>query len=124
VALSQRHLIVFIAHVQYDVLHAISVMLATSLFGHEKASLQRIKQATNILMSSRYNMMSDIYRLLFAEPCQGIDGIGLDARYHISDRRIEEALIAARQEVANRTVVNATDYKAGRRVPFVFADGV
>ncbi|MGD9172328.1 MAG: hypothetical protein PVI97_20080, partial [Candidatus Thiodiazotropha sp.] len=61
VALTQRHLMVFIAHVQYDVLHAISVMLATSLFGHEKESMQQIKQATNMLMSSRYSMMSDIY---------------------------------------------------------------
>jgi hypothetical protein len=124
VMLTQRHLIVFIAHVQYDVLHAISVMLATSLFGHEKASLQQIKQATNMLMSSRYNMMSDIYRLLFSESCQDIDAIGLDARYHISDRRIEKALLAARQEVTDRTVVNASAYKASGRVPFVFADRV
>ena len=124
VKLTRYHLIVFIAHVQYDVLHAISVMLATSLFGHEKGSLQQIKQATNMLMSSRYNMMSDIYRLLFSEPCQDIDAIGLDARYHVSDRRIEKALIAARQGVTNRTVVNASDYKAEQRVPFVFAHGV
>jgi hypothetical protein len=124
VALTQRHLIVFIAHVQYDVLHAISVMLATSLFGHEKESLQQIKQATNMLMSSRYNMMSDIYRLLFSEPYLGIDAIGLDARYHISDRRIEKELIAARQDVTDRTVVNAADFKASLSVPFIFADSV
>jgi pyrroloquinoline quinone (PQQ) biosynthesis protein C len=122
VALTQYHLIVFIAHVQYDVLHAISVMLVSSLFSHERASLQQIKQATNMLMSSRYNMMSDIYRQLFAEPCKGIEGIELDARYHINDRRIEKALIAARQEVANSTVVDASDYKADQSVPFVFAD--
>jgi hypothetical protein len=124
VKLTRYHLTVFIAHVQYDVLHAISVMLVTSLFGHEKGALRQIKQATNMLMSSRYNMMSDIYRLLFSEPCRNIDTIGLDARYHISDRRIEKALIAARQEVSNRTVVNASDYKAEQRVPFVFAEGV
>jgi pyrroloquinoline quinone (PQQ) biosynthesis protein C len=124
VRLTRHHLIVFIAHVQYDVLHAISVMLATSLFGHEKEALQQIKQATNMLMSSRYNMMSDIYRRLFSESCRDIDTIGLDARYHISDRRIEKALIAARQEVTNRTVVNVSEYKAEQRVPFVFADGV
>jgi hypothetical protein len=122
VALTQRHLIVFIAHVQYDVLHAISVMLVTSLFGHEKDSTQQIKQATNMLMSSRYNMMSDIYRLLFNEPCRGVDAIGLDPRYHVNDRRIEQALLAARQEVADRTVLNASDFKASQGVPFVFAD--
>ncbi len=122
VALTQRHLMVFIAHVQYDVLHAISVMLATSLFGHEPGTLGRIKQATNMLMSSRYNMMSDIYRQLFEEPCADIDGIGLDLRYRITDRRIETALLAARQEVADSRVVNASDYKGSRRLPFVFVD--
>jgi pyrroloquinoline quinone (PQQ) biosynthesis protein C len=124
VALTQRHLIVFIAHVQYDVLHAISVMLATSLFGHEKQTLQQIKQATNMLMSSRYNMMSDIYRVLFDESCKDIDAIGLEPRFHIGDRRIQEALINARQEVADITVVRASDYKASQQVPFVFADSV
>lgn len=124
VPLTQRHLIVFIAHVQYDVLHAISVMLATSLFGHQQQTLQQIKQATNMLMSSRYNMMSDIYRLLFDEPCKDIDAIGLDPSYHIRDRRIEAALLTARQEVANSTVVGASDYKADQSVPFVFADTV
>ncbi|MES9969062.1 MAG: hypothetical protein ABW092_03450 [Candidatus Thiodiazotropha sp.] len=124
VPLTQRHLIVFIAHVQYDVLHAISVMLATSLFGHEKQTLQQIKQATNMLMSSRYNMMSDIYRFLFDEPCEDIHAIGLDPRYHISDRRIQTALLAARQDVANSTVVRASEYKADQSVPFVFADRV
>ncbi|MEJ2591097.1 MAG: hypothetical protein P8178_06820 [Candidatus Thiodiazotropha sp.] len=122
VPLTQRHLIVFIAHVQYDVLHAISVMLATSLFGHEENALHRIKQATNMLMSGRYNMMSGLYRLLFGESCGEITEIDLDPRYHITDRRIEAALLAARQSVADGTVVDAAAYKADRRVPFVFAE--
>ncbi len=122
VPLTRRHLWVFIAHVQYDVLHAISVMLATSLFGHEANTLHRIKQATNMLMSGRYNMMSALYTHLFDEPCSDITGIGLDARYHISDRRIEQALLAARQGVADATVVDAAAYKASRQVPFVFSD--
>ena len=121
VPLTQRHLIVFIAHVQYDVLHAISVMLATSLFGHEENALHRIKQATNMLMSGRYNMMSGLYRLLFGESCGEITEIDLDPRYHITDRRIEAALLAARQTVADGTVVDAAAYKADRRVPFVFS---
>jgi len=122
VALTQRHLIVFIAHVQYDVLHAISVMLATSLFGHEENALHRIKQATNMLMSGRYNMMSGLYRLLFGESCGEITEIDLDPRYHITDRRIEAALLAARQTVADGTVVDTAAYKADLRVPFVFAE--
>ena len=123
VALTQKHLVVFIAHVQYDVLHAISVMLATSLLGHEDDSVDQIKQATNTLMSSRYNMMSGLYRHLFEESCAGIDEIALEPRYRISDRRIEQALLAARREVADSTVVDGQGYKAGSRVPFVFADG-
>lgn len=122
VPLTQRHLIVFIAHVKYDVLHAISVMLATSLFGHEENAVHSIKQATNMLMSGRYNMMSGLYRLLFGESCGEITEIDLDPRYHITDRRIEAALLAARRTVADATVVDAAAYKASRRVPFVFSD--
>jgi hypothetical protein len=122
VALTRRHLIVFIAHVQYDVLHAISVMLATSLFGHEAEDMHRIKQATNMLMSGRYNMMSGLYEHLFDESCAGVDGIGLDARYRITDRRVEQALLQARQSVADATVVDAAAFKADNKVPFVFSD--
>jgi hypothetical protein len=122
VVLRQHHLIVFIAHVQYDVLHAISVMLATSLLGYEEGYVVEVKQATNILMSSRYNMMSGLYRRLFDEPCADIDQIDLKSQYTIRDRRIEEALLAARKEVADARVVDAHAYKADSRVPFVFAD--
>ncbi|MBW9257865.1 MAG: iron-containing redox enzyme family protein [Candidatus Thiodiazotropha sp. (ex. Lucinisca nassula)] len=121
VELTQHHLIVFIAHVQYDVLHAISVMLATSLLGHEAGYEEKIKQATNMLMSSRYNMMSGLYRHLFDEPCDNIDQIGLESRYRITDRRIEQALLAARQEVADASVSDAQAYKSDNQVPFVFA---
>ncbi|MCG7909814.1 MAG: iron-containing redox enzyme family protein [Candidatus Thiodiazotropha taylori] len=121
VELTQHHLIVFIAHVQYDVLHAISVMLATSLLGHEAGYEEKIKQATNMLMSSRYNMMSGLYRHLFDEPCDNIDQIGLESRYRITDRRIEQALLAARQEVADASVSDAQAYKSNDQVPFVFA---
>ncbi|MCG7922224.1 MAG: iron-containing redox enzyme family protein [Candidatus Thiodiazotropha lotti] len=121
VELTQHHLIVFIAHVQYDVLHAISVMLATSLLGHQAGYEEQIKQATNMLMSSRYNMMSGLYRHLFDEPCDNIDQIGLASRYQITDRRIEQALLAARQEVADASVTDARVYKSDDQVPFVFA---
>jgi len=121
VPLTRRHLLVFIAHVQYDVLHAISVMLATSLFGHEATALDRIKQATNMLMSGRYNMMSGLYRHIFDEHCDDITQIGLDPCYQISDRRIEAALLAARQVVAEERVVGAAAYKASLQVPFVFS---
>lgn len=121
VPLTQKQLIVFIAHVQYDVLHAISVMLITSFFNYENDALVQIKQATNTLMSSRYQMMSDLYRHVFDEDCPGIDGIGLAPEYHLKDRRIAEALIAARRQVAPERVVDGEAYRRSDDLPFVFS---
>jgi hypothetical protein len=122
VELTQKHLIVLIAHVQYDVLHAISVMLITSFFNHENDALTQIKQATNTLMSSRYGMMSDLYRNIFDEKCPNIDEIGLDPRYHLNDRRIADALIAARKKIAPERVVGGIEYQQSTHLPFVFSD--
>jgi hypothetical protein len=122
IPLNQQHLIVFIAHVQYDVLHAISVMLVTSFFNHDNDAVHRIKQATNTLMSSRYGMMSDIHRHIFEEACADIDGIGLDPRYHLNDRRIAHALAQARMQVADERVVGGIDALSKRNLPFVFSD--
>jgi hypothetical protein len=119
--LTRSHLQVFIAHVQYDVLHAISVMLVTSFFNHERDGVHRIKQATNTLMSSRYGMMTDIYRHIFDEPCAGIHDIGLAERYHLHDRRIADALIQARKEIAPERVVNGDAYRRSETLPFVFS---
>ena len=119
--LTQRHLIVFIAHVQYDVLHAISVMLVTSFFNHERDGVRQIKQATNTLMSARYGMMSDIYRHVFGEPCPGIHDIGLAEHYRLSDRRIADALIEARRQIAPERVVNGNEYRQSEKLPFVFS---
>jgi hypothetical protein len=122
VKLNQQHLIVFIAHVQYDVLHAISVMLATSLFNHQNDATSQIKQATNTLMSSRYGMMSDVYRHVFGGDCPGIDQIGLEQRYHLADRRIADALISARQKVAPERVYGGAEYQRSTSLPFVFSE--
>jgi hypothetical protein len=119
--LTQRHLIVFIAHVQYDVLHAISVMLVTSFFNHERDGVRQIKQATNTLMASRYGMMTDLYRHIFAEPCTDIHAIGLAECYRLQDRRIAEALIQARREVAPDRVVDGEAYRRSETLPFVFS---
>lgn len=48
-----------------------------------------------MLMSGRYNMMSGHYGHRFGEPCDGIAGIDLDPRYHITDRRIRIAAFAS-----------------------------
>ncbi len=122
VPLTQKHLIVLIAHVRYDVMHAISVMLITSFFNHENDALDQIKQATNTLMSSRYGMMSALYRHVFEEECPNIDEIGLDPRYHLQDWRIADALIEARSKVAPERVVGGEDYQRRTALPFVFSN--
>jgi hypothetical protein len=122
VELTQRHLIVLIAHVQYDVLHAISVMLVTSFFNYANDANNQIKQATNTLMSSRYDMMSDLYRHIFQEPCPGVGEIDLATHYHLQDRRIAVALIEARKQVAADRVIDGEEYRQSEYLPFVFSE--
>ncbi len=118
--LSADHLLVFIAHVKYDVLHAISVMLVTSFFARDEEAVARIKGATNTLMAGRYGMMTDLYREVFGEPCASLHELDLPAQYRLRDRRIEQALKAARARVAPATVVDFEGYRQREDVPFVF----
>jgi hypothetical protein len=122
VPLTRRHLHVFIAHVQYDVLHAISVMLVTSFYCDNEQAMADIKGATNMLMSGRYGMMSAMYRHVFGEECPALHEIDLAPQYHITDRRIEEALREARSQVADGTVVDAAAYRQQQATPFVFSE--
>jgi hypothetical protein len=121
VPLTREQLLVFVAHVQYDVLHAISVMLVTSFYSRDDDSIERIKGATNMLMSGRYGMMTEMYRHVFDETCPSLHEIGLEERYHIRDRRIEQALREARAKVADGRVVDAESYRNSSSLPFVFA---
>jgi pyrroloquinoline quinone (PQQ) biosynthesis protein C len=120
VPLTREQLLVFVAHVQYDVLHAISVMLVTSFYSRDAEALSRIKGATNMLMSGRYGMMSAMYRHVFDEECPSLQDIGLEPRYHIADRRIEQALLRARAGVADGRVVDAESYRRSTDMPFIF----
>jgi hypothetical protein len=122
VPLTRQHLIVFVAHVQYDVLHAISVMLITSFFNHENDAVDRIKQATNTLMASRYGMMSDLYEHVFDEPCASLNSIELAQKYYLDDRRIAKVLLAARRQIAPERVLNGAAYQSNSSLPFVFSD--
>lgn len=124
VPLTRRHLWVFIAHVQYDVLHAIAVMMVTSLWMRDDSDVVRVKGATNTLMAARYDMMSGLYRHVFDEDCAGFAGIEPAVRYRLDDRRIEAALRQARAGVAAERVVDGAAYRQRRETPFVFADGV
>jgi len=123
VPLNADHLQVFIAHVQYDVLHAIAVMMVTSLHVREDEDIESVKGATNTLMAARYGMMSALYEHVFEQSCEGLDEIDLAPRYRLRDRRIEEALRAARARVADGTVLDTAGYRQRQTTPFVFAEG-
>jgi hypothetical protein len=116
--------VVLIAHVRYDVLHAIAVMMVTSLYVKDDGDVDTIKGATNTLMAGRYGMMTELYQYVFGEACPSLAEIGLDPRYHLRDRRIEQALRRARAEVADGRVVDAAAYRDKPSTPFVFAQGV
>jgi hypothetical protein len=122
VPLTREQLLVFVAHVQYDVLHAISVMLVTSFYARDEEALQRIKGATNMLMSGRHAMMTEMYQHVFDESCPSLHEVDLDGAYYIKDRRIEEALLKARSKVADGRVVDAEAYRNSKTMPFIFAD--
>ena len=120
--LTREQLLVFVAHVQYDVLHAISVMLVTSFYSRDETAVARIKGATNMLMSGRYGMMTEMYRHVFEEECPSLKDVGLAPCYHITDRRIEQALLRARAGVADGRVVDAAAYRQSTEMPFVFSE--
>ncbi|OAN48843.1 hypothetical protein A6A05_14240 [Magnetospirillum moscoviense] len=119
--LSAHHLEVFIAHVRYDVLHAVSVMLVTSLHMKGGSDAAVVKNACNTLMAGRYGMMGDLYRDVFGEECPGLADIGLERRYHLTDRRIEAALLEARATIDPSRVEQGADYRRHKATPFVFA---
>lgn len=119
--LTRRHLHVFIAHVRYDVLHAIAVMLVTSFFVRGRDDVAAIKQATNTLMAGRYGMMTDLYRHVFGSSCPALAEIDPAPEYRLADRRIEAALRRARGRVADGTVLDAAAYRARTDTPYVFA---
>lgn len=121
VPLTRHQLLVLVAHVQYDVLHAISVMLVTSFYCRDDQAMAQIKNATNMLMSGRYGMMSEVYRHVFGEECPSLHDIDLASQYHVSDRRIETALLKARAGVADGRVVDVEGYRKSTQMPFVFS---
>ena len=119
--LTERDLEVFIAHVRYDVLHAVSVMLVTSLHMTGPGDLAAVKNACNTLMAARFAMMTDMHDAVFGEPCAALADIGLEDRYRLTDRRIADALVRARAGVAPERVVRGDEYRTRTDVPFVFA---
>ncbi|HUO53768.1 MAG TPA: hypothetical protein VMU18_03430 [Rhodoblastus sp.] len=118
--LTPDHLEVFIAHVRYDVLHAISVMLATSLHMRGDDDLLAVKGACNALMASRYAMMTELFENIFCAPCPALADIGLDSRHRLRDRRIETALRAARRATAPEAVIGGAAWRDSEKTPFVF----
>ncbi|BAE51338.1 iron-containing redox enzyme family protein [Paramagnetospirillum magneticum] len=113
--LTPHHLQVFIAHVRYDVLHAISVMLVTALHMEEARDLEVVKGACNMLMSGRFAMMSGLYAHVFGETCPVA---AFEPRHRVTDPRIGEALIEARQDIDPAQVVGGEDYRRSLTTPF------
>ncbi len=119
--LTPHHLEVFIAHVRYDVLHAVSVMLVTSLHMRGEEDILAVKGACNTLMASRHGMMTELYQKVFGEPCPALAEIDLEPRHRLRDRRIEAVLRNARREVPSEAVIGAEAWRANAKTPFVFA---
>ncbi|MCR6632035.1 MAG: hypothetical protein NVV74_19395 [Magnetospirillum sp.] len=118
--LTPHDLEVFIAHVRYDVLHAVSVMLVTSLHMTGEGDLAAVKNACNTLMTARFAMMTDMYLAVFGEPCANLAETGLEPCYRLTDNRIAEALRRARAGVSAERVVRGEEYRTRTDVPFVF----
>jgi pyrroloquinoline quinone (PQQ) biosynthesis protein C len=119
--LTRRHLEVFIAHVRYDVLHALAVMLATAFHMRNDNDVDAVKDACNTLMAARHDMMSDMHRHVFGEPCPRLAEIGVAPRYRLRDGRAAEQLIRARRSVAPERVVDGEAYRERADAPFVLA---
>ncbi len=121
-SLTAHHLDVLIAHVRYDVLHAVSVMLVTSLHMRGESDRLAVVNACNALMASRYAMMTDLYAKVFGEPCSTLaqDGKFAD-RYRLTDHRIVQALINARRGIAPDRVERGGEYRNWDQVPFVLS---
>ncbi|OAN44057.1 hypothetical protein A6A04_09275 [Paramagnetospirillum marisnigri] len=113
--LTPRHLEVFIAHVRYDVLHAISVMLVTSLHMRGPEDRGVVENACNMLMAGRTAMMGGLYRHVFGEECPEVT---LEDRHRVSDVRIIEALRHARATIAPQRVVGGEAYRTSTTTPF------
>ena len=120
--MTPRHLEVFIAHVRYDVLHAVSVMLATSLHMHQHSDMQVVKDACSTLMAARYAMMSDLFAHVFGEPCADLTAFGLENRHRLGDRRIATLLPEARAAVDPSRLVEGAAYLQRQDLPFLFRD--
>jgi hypothetical protein len=120
-ALTAKDLEVFIAHVRYDVLHAVSVMLVTSLHMRGESDLATVKNACNTLMAARFGMMTDMHEAVFGERCAALADMGLERRYKLTDCRIAEILRTARKDVGAERVVDSPRYCDRADVPFVFA---
>jgi hypothetical protein len=118
--LTRDHLQVLIAHVKYDVMHAISVMFATAFYINNKSDIQKTKEAVNTLMAGRYSMMSGLYRHIFNEDCGDLSSARTSYNYAISGKRVEEELIRHRRSVPDGRVLNQDIYRMNTGHPFVY----
>ena len=118
--LTAHDLDILIAHVKYDVLHAVSVMAATALHMRSEGDVMAVKTAVNMLMAARYDMMSGVYEAVFETACPRLRDIQLADRWKISDDRIGELLLAERRKAGVGTVHGQEGWQSSITVPFAF----
>jgi len=117
--LTPEHLFVFIAHIKYDVLHALSVMIATALFIQDEKDLHEAKESLNAILAGRYDMMSSLYRFIFKEPCPDIKEIKLSEIYRMQSDHTGNLLKKERAKVMDN-VIDIEQYRSLETVPFVY----
>lgn len=113
--LTPGHLEVLIAHVKYDVLHAVSVVAATALHVRSDDDVAAVKQAVNALMAGRHAMMSGMYRHIFGEDCAAY---APEPRHRVTDGRYRTALRRAREQAAPQCIREGGGYAARAETPF------
>jgi hypothetical protein len=70
-------------------------------------------------MTGRYSMMDSIYEYVYGEKCAPLHSHPKSAIYSIPDDRIVSALIKARKNTPDETVMNPASYKSDVTHPFL-----
>jgi hypothetical protein len=121
-AFSENELEIFRNHSVYDLNYSLAFMLTAALHFHNDHPLVSVKNVINIVMASRYAMLSDLNRIVFDKESPRLYEHESHKQYLVGDRRIENELIIARQKLVEDTVININEYKDKKATPFVFKD--
>lgn len=90
--LRPEHVRIWSAHVEQDVEHGISMLLATAANLSDSADIAAMQYATSLLMGSRYAMLSAIYTVVFGEKCPASAASSVEVIDPLSDKRVARLL--------------------------------